>query len=1037
MYRPDAASMRPFIRRLFLSVVLLTLPLHAQAPDYAWVANPRSVTDDKGLCVTTDADNNIYVAGIFTGTFIAGQVQLTGSHPQNHFPNIFIIKYDQNGAVVWARQSQGVSQQWVSGIALDRNGNVVIAGVFSGTLTFGAVTLTSTLGIIIRQPYDGFIAKFDPQGELVFVKQISGPNTENLNGLAIDRQNSIIITGSYSGKVHFGEIAGRYPVYLTSADDSTEIFVVKYLASGQIVWAKSSRNTGPNNSFPTGNAVACDEENNIYVTGGFDLVLKFGNDCAYGDPHSIDTYLLKMDPSGNPLLIKSAGGDDFDEGMALGIDLREAVIWAGIYKNKPFKVSGYNISCSGLSDIFVLKFEGSGRYDWLQKVGGPGDDRVNSIATDRNCNIFLTGGFRSRLSVGPDDGTNTIQINGKDFSDVWLAKLNLNGAPVWAKSSGGKLMDEGKSIAVDANDDLVVTGLFEDLADFDYFPLVAQSSADAFVAKLGKNYPPVAITKAWWTDRKDSDKDGYVEAATLNWTVTVLDGNGGDIYRKILWRESGTSSWSSALSDGVIGIIPPSQNFAMRVTAADLGLLSGQKRFDFKLRCGTNFMTSQTPYWEVGPEELPVLGFCYIEADHQGILLNPPQTAVALSGYEGAVIVAWKKPLPYGADIVNPPVIKGYHIYRSSSSSGPFIKIASNIGTQYFRDAGLTSGTPCYYKISAVYDTGESILTSEVHGTSLLNGYKLQSTWAPAIPNFDGIINSAEWGTAAKTDITYPGRSGPVTLYVMNNGASFFFAIDDKSDVTLDNGDQLILFFDSNHDLAWPGVPANEGNYWMYWDAASSQALNAFRAAAGSWPDAITLGTAQFSVSGTQQFVSARSGHVQYEMGISLGAANLDAAAGDTIGVLAGAVNKGMGDSFFTSIWPQESEKLSAIDASTKGWGKYPVAFGEIKLASSFSPALVAAGDVGTPGEFSLEQNYPNPFNSRTTIRFCVPRDSYISLVVFDLMGQEITTIADGFYRAGEYTKAWDASGVASGIYLYRLSEAEGESLYKKLVLAK
>lgn len=1034
---PDAASTRPFFYWFFLFLILLIPRLHAQAPDYDWVVNPRSVTDDIGCCVATDAYNNNYVAGVFTGTFIAGPVQLSGSDPYNIKRNIFVIKYDQNGAVIWAVQSYGLAILWVSGIAVDQSGNIVIAGVFSGTLTLGSVTLTSTIGTIIKQPYDGFIAKFDPQGELVFAKQISGPNTENLNGLAIDRQNGILITGNYSGKVHFGDIAGMYPLYLSCADDSTAIFIAKYTASGQVIWAKSSRNAGTANSYPTSNAVACDAENSIYVTGGFDTVLEFAGHTSYGDPHSIDAFLLKLDPSGNPLWAVSAGGDDFDEGTALGIDRREAVIWAGIYKNKPFKVGGNNIPCSGSEDIFILKFQGSGRYDWLQKVGGPEYDHVNRIATDRNCNIYLTGSFRNRLTVGPENGTNTLQITAKGVTDVWLAKFYQNGTPVWAKSSGGKSIDKGTGIAVDANDDLIVTGYFEDLADFDYFPFYAQSSMDVFVAKLGKNFPPVAITNAWWSNRKDADHDGYQEAATLNWTVTVLDSNGGGIYRDILWRENGTSPWSGGLSDGVIGIIPPSQNFAMTITAADLGLFSGQKTFDFKLRCGTNFMTSQTPYWETGPDVFPVLGLFRMEADHQSTPLYPPQAPVALSGYEDAVIVAWKKPLAYGTDVVDPPVLKGYHIYRSGSAAGPFTKITGTISTQYFRDAGLTSAATYYYKISAVYDSGESDLSSEVHGTPQLNGYTLQSTWTAGSPVFDGVISNAEWNSAARMDITYPGRSSPVTLYVMNNGTTFFFAIDDKSDVTLDNGDQLIIFFDNNHDLAWPAIPGNEGNYWMYWDAPSSRALNAFRAAAGIWPDPITLGTPVYSITGTQQHISAKSGHVQYEMGISLGAANLNVAAGNTLGVLVGAVNKSMGDSYFTSIWPGESEKLTSIDATTKGWGKYPFAFGEIKLASSFSPNSVESDHECIPQEFSLAQNYPNPCNSRTAIRFQLPRDSHISLLIYDLQGREITSIAEGFHQAGEYSYIWDGSGVASGIYLYRLSRADGVSLCKKLVLVK
>ena len=73
------------------------------------------------------------------------------------------------------------------------------------------------------------------------------------------------------------------------------------------------------------------------------------------------------------------------------------------------------------------------------------------------------------------------------------------------------------------------------------------------------------------------------------------------------------------------------------------------------------------------------------------------------------------------------------------------------------------------------------------------------------------------------------------------------------------------------------------------------------------------------------------------------------------------------------------------------------------------------------PKSFALEQNHPNPFNPSTLIRYQLPAESYVTLKVYDLLGQEITTLVDEVRDAGYWETSWDASGVGSGIYFYKL----------------
>ncbi|GEM_PF-4299495 len=88
------------------------------------------------------------------------------------------------------------------------------------------------------------------------------------------------------------------------------------------------------------------------------------------------------------------------------------------------------------------------------------------------------------------------------------------------------------------------------------------------------------------------------------------------------------------------------------------------------------------------------------------------------------------------------------------------------------------------------------------------------------------------------------------------------------------------------------------------------------------------------------------------------------------------------------------------------------------------------------PTTYSLSQNYPNPFNPSTTIGFSLPAGSYVTLIVYDVLGREVSTLVDGMQNAGFKTVQWDASGLPSGIYLYRI-QAGTFSETKRLLLTK
>jgi polyhydroxybutyrate depolymerase len=88
------------------------------------------------------------------------------------------------------------------------------------------------------------------------------------------------------------------------------------------------------------------------------------------------------------------------------------------------------------------------------------------------------------------------------------------------------------------------------------------------------------------------------------------------------------------------------------------------------------------------------------------------------------------------------------------------------------------------------------------------------------------------------------------------------------------------------------------------------------------------------------------------------------------------------------------------------------------------------------PRKFGLSQNFPNPFNPSTNIEFSIPKSEFVILKIYNLLGQELSTLVSEKLNAGKYQYTWDASSLASGVYLYRL-QAGNYTETKKVILVR
>jgi len=116
--------------------------------------------------------------------------------------------------------------------------------------------------------------------------------------------------------------------------------------------------------------------------------------------------------------------------------------------------------------------------------------------------------------------------------------------------------------------------------------------------------------------------------------------------------------------------------------------------------------------------------------------------------------------------------------------------------------------------------------------------------------------------------------------------------------------------------------------------------------------------------------------------------------------------------------------------------GTYQYRLKQIDTDGGSEYSGIVEATIGTPTEYSLYQNYPNPFNPSTSITFSVPKSGFVSLAVYNLLGEKVTDLVNKTLEAGTFTIDYDASGMASGLYFYSLQAGEFSAV-KKMILTK
>ena len=428
---------------------------HAQT--WQWATKGSGPHSDHVNGVAVDSQGNSYVAGTFFDSITCGNITLNNAGVWS----VFLIKYDINGNLMWAKTAASDSAISVGGIQLDQTGNMYITGQYYGTAVFGTVAPDI---LVSAGDFDVFIARYNSSGDLVWAMTVGGSGHDNAGGISADQSGHVYLTGDF---------------HITAFPYSgSRIFIASYDSSGNNLWTQAETTVGTSHF---GNAIKTDSAGNSFITGSFFGTINFDSVVVI-DAGNIESnvYIARFDANGHFTWGQKAGASSgYAAGYSIDIDAAGNACISGVYHGT-INLGSYSISStSGLGyDVFAAKCDGAGNYLWVNKSTGAGS--VHNICFDNFGNVYLAGFFSQTISFG----SNNLASAGN--TDVFLTRLDSSGNFNWATACGGVYADKVYGLQINAGG-LFLTGEFLDTVFFSPSVFLANASminSDIFTARL-------------------------------------------------------------------------------------------------------------------------------------------------------------------------------------------------------------------------------------------------------------------------------------------------------------------------------------------------------------------------------------------------------------------------------------------------------------------------------------------------------------------------------------------------------------------------
>ena len=481
----------------------------------AWSDNNLAVTviGDKagqsnhqyGLSIAVDSSGNTYTSGSFEGTAVFGSGAGTTTLTSNGGRDAFVAKHDSLGNLVWVKSFGGLHTDQVKDVTVDRDGNVVMAGEFYGSVDFDpgvGVDILTALANTGSNPQWNWLGavvwKLNSDGNYLWAKAYDGPLFDTGVSVAIDGDGNIAFSGAVADTVDF-DPSPEKTLAPSSLGGMADVFVSVFTPSGVLKWANRFGSSG----YEVGQSVAFDGAGALYVSGSFQRTTDFNPGegveslTAVGsgsDPS--DMYLSKFGADGVLEWVRQYKGYGTGDGPAVvSVDSNNSIYMSGnfngqlIFYTNESKQDTFTVTSVGTRDSFISKWSSSGTHMWTKTFGdSAGAAYGGRTAIEGNGNIFFIGAVSGTVDFNPGSDSFNLTSISQGYTDIFISKLNSAGEFQWAKTMGSALDDYEGGIAVDVSGNVYFTGTFQSTADLDpsneVKNFVSTGGRDIFISKL-------------------------------------------------------------------------------------------------------------------------------------------------------------------------------------------------------------------------------------------------------------------------------------------------------------------------------------------------------------------------------------------------------------------------------------------------------------------------------------------------------------------------------------------------------------------------
>ncbi|WP_240644854.1 T9SS type A sorting domain-containing protein [Cyclonatronum proteinivorum] len=993
---------------------------------------------DYAKAITIDANGYLNVLGVVG----EGRMYLPGGDVfwdnDTGNPDTFFMDFDVEDGDWTFAYFMGAGDEIIgSSIATSSDGNIFVAGFFEGEVLFES-EVGDDIIVTSAGDTDGFLAKYDDAGDVLWVQQFGAAGTvAGVNAIILDDNEDIIVLGRYWEYVVF-DAESDTPVILTT-DSELNMFMAKYDKEGNFLWAKNVEGSGAEST---------------------DLI----NDLDNPDPTR---------PFGTcPLFIaytsQNGGGvvmvGDFDGTLTLdGITLEA----------NPGKSDGNRLVFIGVmgsgDGATTYYYSGTGNLtntaNWGVNTDGSGDNPANFTSDNQ---VFVVDNTASAtLSAAWEVSGVDSKVVVSDGTSLILQAALTASVDV---ASGGSLTLAHETLPtldeIDDNSTVTFTGAANEIPNWVYGNLIFE------------DINPVLSSIGFMTIRGDLTLSGSVNMPVarnnVQYTfvfageaVQTLTGN-GNVMRSF-GMEVDKAAGSVEITDGTVFIVEDELILRSGELINNGSLVLASTAFDETARVsgiGTGTITGNITLerW-LDSNAVPGSGAFFG-------LGSPVQTSFTGGTDAGLLSNIWTQGgTGANAENADPNVWFFNETYPRNSELDPggwtpvdnfnssMLEATGYLTYIFTNDVLNQAGSwPKVLSATGAFSEKENdestvsfpvTFTDNSVGDSQLGGFNLVSN--PYLSALDW--NHAAWNrTHLEGTFWVLEQNGTFSAYTIGSGgtgiANDGIIASNQAFFVQANGETPVLSVTSEAKVAGTSFMGETEQYLIRVKLTgaehSGETLIAFHEGVEA-RGAVLL--PPFSTSYSLLYSTFENNRMIVN---GIGLSSLQQAYQHTVPLYTAATSGGLHRLIISEIHLPEGVEATLFETQT---GTIREIGEETEVTFYASPTTVqdaenrfniiltydeptAVPPAETPSALTLRQNYPNPFNPTTVIRFELPATEEVRLEVFNVQGQRVATLKSGSVQAGVHTVSFDASALSSGVYLYRL-QAGNQVITRKMTLLK